>query len=575
MATGTSTHAVLTEHKAKGLYRELEHIQEKHGYIPVQEMQEVADRRGIALRHINAVATFYPHFRLKPRESRVEVAICHDMSCHLRKSAVLTDRLMRRFGTADPKDISFKNVSCLGRCDQAPVFSVNECIFQGVDEYTIVNMVRDAMAGRPLPHMTEMEYSGGLRSDPYSNPAQHYAMVRNLVKDKNFEETIATLKSGGLRGMGGAGFPTNIKWDLVRSTAGAQKYVVCNADESEPGTFKDRVIMQSLAHLVVEGMIVAALCVGATKGWIYIRHEYEAPREALQREIDRCYREHLLGSHILGSEFTFDLEMFVSPGGYICGEVSAMLEAMEGKRAEPRDKPPGTGTHGLWRKPTVVNNVETFAFATTILANGPEWFKEQGVNGGVGLKFAGVSGHVNQPGVYEIPMGTTYRELIEKYAGGVMNGKPLLGFAPSGPSSGFLPASMIDLPMDWQPLQKAGSMVGSTAVVVCAEGTCMLDMALNCVRFFRNESCGKCVPCRVGTQKMVDLLTRWTNGSVKDYDSVLLAELSDCMKSASICGLGQIAPVPIESVLKHFPDQIEDHLQRRHCVGGVCFTGEE
>ena len=322
-------------------------------------------------------------------------------------------------------------------------------------------------------------------------------------------------------------------------------------------------------------MILAALCVGATRGWIYIRHEYDAPREILQREIDRCYQEHLLGQRILGSEFSFDLEIFVSPGGYICGEASAMLEAMEGKRAEPRDKPPGTGTHGLWGKPTVVNNVETFALATTILANGPEWFQQQGINGGVGLKFACVSGHVNQPGVFEVPMGITYRELIWKYAGGVMNDNPLLGFAPSGPSSGFLPASMVDLPMDWQPLQNAGSMVGSTAVVVCAEGTCMLDMALNSTRFFRNESCGKCVPCRVGTQKIVDMLTRWTRGATRDIDRALLTDLSECMRNASICGLGQIAPVPIESVLKYFPEQIDDHLQRRFCIGGVCFTNQE
>jgi NADH:ubiquinone oxidoreductase subunit F (NADH-binding)/NADH:ubiquinone oxidoreductase subunit E len=575
MISAPSIYGALPEHKTKGLYRELELIQEKHGYIPAQEMQRIADRRGLSIRHINAVATFYPHFRLKPCESKVEVCICDDLSCHLRKAAVLTYRLMRRFGTADPKDLTFKNVSCLGRCDQAPVFSVNDYIFQGVDEYTMVELVRDAMSGRPLPHMTEMLYAGTLKSDPYSNPSQHYTVVSNLVKDKNFEETIATLKSGGLRGMGGAGFPTNIKWDLVRSTPGNQKYVVCNADESEPGTFKDRVIMQGLPHLLVEGMIVAALCTGATKGWIYIRHEYDAPREALQKEIERCYHQRLLGSHILGSEFSFDLEMFVSPGGYICGEVSAMLEAMEGKRAEPRDKPPGTGTHGLWRRPTVVNNVETFVFATTILANGPDWFREQGVNGGVGLKFAAVSGHVNNPGVFEVPMGTTYRELIEKHAGGVLNGKALLGFAPSGPSSGFLPASMIDLPMDWQALQKAGSMVGSTAIIACAEGTCMLDMALNAVRFFRNESCGKCVPCRVGTQKMVDLLTRWTNAAARDDDPSLLAELSECMRNASICGLGQIAPVPIESVLKHFPEQIEDHLQHRKCVGGVCFTEVE
>ena len=236
MTTGTpkSQFAVLSEHKSMGLYRELEQVQEQHGYLPVAEMQKVARRRGLAIRHINSVATYYPHFRLKPRESRVEVAICHDLSCHLRRSAVLTDRLMRRFSTADPKDLSFRNVSCLGRCDQAPVFSINDCIFQGVDESTSVNMIREALTGHPLPHMPRMEYTGTLRSDPYSNPAQHYGIVRRLVKHKNLEEIIATLKAGGLRGMGGAGFPTNIKWDLVRNTPGKQKYVVCNAVAPSP-----------------------------------------------------------------------------------------------------------------------------------------------------------------------------------------------------------------------------------------------------------------------------------------------------------------------------------------------------
>jgi NADH:ubiquinone oxidoreductase subunit F (NADH-binding) len=482
---------------------------------------------------------------------------------------------MRRFGLTDPRDLTFRNVSCLGRCDQAPVFAVNEHICQGVDEYTIVNFIRRAMDGHDLPHMVEAGYPATMKADPYSNAAQHYAVVREIAAKKNFDGTIATLKSGELRGMGGAGFPTNIKWDLVKKQTRNPKYVVCNADESEPGTFKDRLIMQELPHLLIEGMIIAGLCCGATKGYLYIRHEYEAPREHLQREIDRCYQLGLLGPNVCGTDLAFDLEIFVSPGGYICGEASALLEALEGKRAEPRDKPPQTGTHGLWHLPTILNNVETFVFATTILARGPEWYKQQGVNGGVGLKFIAISGHVNRPGAFEVPMGMTYREVIDKYAGGILNGRKLVGFAPSGPSSGYLPASLIDTPIDWKKLSDLGSMVGSAAIIVCAEGTCMLDMALNSVRFFRNESCGKCVPCRMGTQKMLDLLVRWTRGEYRESDQLTLRELSHTMKVASICGLGQIAPVPIESVIKHFPEQIEAHIERRECVGNVCFRNEE
>jgi formate dehydrogenase beta subunit len=323
--------------------------------------------------------------------------------------------------------------------------------------------------------------------------------------------------------------------------------------------------------LVMEGMIMAGLVTGARKGILYIRHEYEGPREILQEEIARCYAQRLLGKGILGSDLTFDLEIFVSPGGYICGEESALLEAIEGKRSEPRNKPPFPGTHGLWNKPTVINNVETFTFATAILARGIEWYKAQGTNGSVGMKFVGISGDVNRPGIYEVPMGTKYSELIDQYGGGISGGKAMLSFAPSGPSAGYLPASMAELRLDWNAVAAAGSMVGSGAIVVCAEGRCMLDMALNAVRFFRNESCGKCVPCRVGSQKMTDMLTAWTQGKSGAGDFQLLDELSTAMKMTSICGLGQVVPVPIVSVMKHFPEVVREHVEQRRCSAGVCF----
>jgi NADH:ubiquinone oxidoreductase subunit F (NADH-binding) len=319
-------------------------------------------------------------------------------------------------------------------------------------------------------------------------------------------------------------------------------------------------------------MIVAGLVTGARQGILYIRHEYEEAREILQEEIHRCYQEGLLGKRILNSDLAFDLEIFVSPGGYICGEESALLEAIEGKRAEPRNKPPFPGTNGLWNQPTVINNVETFTFATAILARGPEWFKAQGKGGSVGMKFVGVSGDVNRPGVFEVPMGTKYSELIYENAGGILGNRSLLAFAASGPSSGYLPASMADLPLDWNAVAAAGSMVGSGAIVVCAEGRCMLDMALNAVRFYRNESCGKCVPCRMGSQKMVEMLTGWTEGRSLSTDRQLLDELSSAMRLTSICGLGQVVPVPIASVLKHFPEVVEQHVSHKHCPAGVCFS---
>ena len=285
-------------------------------------------------------------------------------------------------------------------------------------------------------------------SDPYKG-SSNYSVVRKFVETRDWTGIVATLKASGLRGMGGAGFPTGSKWEIVHNAPGKEKYIVCNADESEPGTIKDRFIMENAPWLVIEGMITAGLVTGARHGILYIRHEYENPKEILQEEIERCYRERLLGANILGSDLSFDLEIFVSPGGYICGEESALLEAIEGKRAEPRNKPPFPGTNGLWNQPTAINNVETFAFATVILVRGVDWFKAQGKNGSAGMKFVGISGDVNRPGVFEVPMGTKYSELIQDYAGGILDGRALLGFAPSGPSSGYLPASMADLPLDW------------------------------------------------------------------------------------------------------------------------------
>jgi NADH:ubiquinone oxidoreductase subunit F (NADH-binding) len=493
------------------------------------------------------------------------------MSCHLRGGEQVRSALDSAFQGTDVKEVCIRDVSCLGRCDQAPALMVNDTIYAHANGRDAVAMAQDVLAGKPLPENHHSQERMAVMSDPYKGSGG-YAVVRRLVESRDFLGIIAALKAAGLRGMGGAGFPTSSKWEIVRNAPATPKYVVCNADESEPGTIKDRGIMENVPYLVIEGMITAGMVTGAHKGILYIRHEYEHPREVLQEEIDRCYKQGLLGRRILGSDLAFDLEIFVSPGGYICGEESALLEAIEGKRAEPRNKPPFPVINGLWNQPTVLNNVETFCLATVILARGADWFKSQGKNGSVGVKFVGVSGDVVRPGIFEVPMGTTYGELINENAGGIPGGKQLLAFAPSGPSSGYLPAAMTNLPLDWNAVAAAGSMVGSGAIVVCAEGRCMLDMALNATRFYRNESCGKCVPCRVGSQKMVEMLKGWTEGRSSKEDMQVMDELSLAMRQASICGLGQVVPVPIASVMKHFPGVVEDHIVRRSCPGGICFS---
>ena len=371
--------------------------------------------------------------------------------------------------------------------------------------------------------------------------------------------------------MGGAGFPTGAKWEIVRNAPGPSKYVICNADESEPGTFKDRMLLQTVPELVLEGMVLGALTVGAQHGYLYIRHEYARERQGLAQALQRMQHDGLVGESILGSELGVTLEIFDSPGGYICGEETALLEALEGKRAEPRNKPPFPGTHGLFGKPTLINNVETFAFIPAILLRGAEWFKGQGQNNAVGLKFLALSGHVQRPGVYEVPLGLPASKLIFDHGGGLPPGRTLKAFSPGGASSGFLPASLVDTPLEFQALAKIGSMLGSGAVVAVADQVCMLDLALNVVKFFRHESCGKCVPCRTGSEKLVQTLERIARkgGSSRDLDTI--HELAETMQLTSICGLGQAAPLPITSVVRHFRDEIERHVYQRQCPAGVCF----
>jgi NADH:ubiquinone oxidoreductase subunit F (NADH-binding)/NADH:ubiquinone oxidoreductase subunit E len=556
------------------IFDDLRAIQLRHGYLPIAELETLSKRTQTPLYQIHSVASFYPHFHLAP-PPRVDVRVCADMACHLNGAAELRAELARRFSASPPGDVQVRTVSCLGRCDLAPAVSINDEIFGSVDAAQAESIARKAGRGDAIrePHPETPRVS--CAANPYGE-GEKYGAVRKLAETKDVDGVLAQLKASELRGMGGAGFSTELKWSLVRKMPGPEKFIVCNADESEPGTIKDRFLMTHLPFLLIEGMILAGIVTGAKKGWIYIRHEYHMQEEILGEEILRCQRAGLLGKKILGSEFDFDLEIFVSPGGYICGEESALFEAMEGRRSEPRNKPPFPVQAGLWQKPTVINNVETFVNVPQILVRGVEWFAAQGAGGSRGLKFVGVSGHAVRPGVFEVPMGLPVSEVIFSRAGGIRGGKKLKAFAPSGPSSGYLPASMADVRLDFKALADAGSMLGSGAIVVCDEDTCMLDMALNAVRFYRNESCGKCVPCRAGSQKMTDLIARWTQGGLSETqyraELALLEELSEAMKLTSICGLGQIAPAPIASVLKHFREEVDAHVLQGKCPSGICFS---
>jgi len=578
-------------HKTDGIYEELKDAQRRLGYLPAAELERIAKKLELHNRDVHAIASYYPHFRLQP-PAKVEVKVCDDMTCHLRGSRELQQDLQQQFQGVPKENLIIGNVSCLGRCDQAPVVTIGEGYYDRVSSEQIIPVVKEVLAaqtfddekGSPSPQILAKP-TRKLEIDPYVGHSP-YAFLKTFAKDfaedpqRKGDELLHELEIAGLRGLGGAGFPTSKKWSRVRGWPPGEKYFVCNADESEPGTMKDRFILMHLPYLVIEGMILGALCVGAKQGYLYIRHEYKDQIAILDAELKRCQRERLIGQNILDTGLTFHLELFVSPGGYICGEESALLEAIEGNRAEPRNRcpipiPPLLVDEGLWRKPTIVNNVETLAFAAAIAARGAGWLHSYGENGAKGLKFIGISGDVCQPGIYEVPMGIKFKDLIygEQYGRGIRDNRELLAFAPSGPSSGYLPASKVDLPMDWKPLQDAGSMLGSSAIVVCSDRACMLDMALNAVRFYRNESCGKCVPCRIGSQQMMQILERWIRGECQDDDRKLVDELSHAMKFGSLCGLGQILPAPIQSVLHHFSEEVNDHLLERRCRAEICFRG--
>lgn len=511
----------------------LNDAQEKHGYLSRDTLHALSRQANVPLHRLQQLVSFYPHFRTTP-PPRVEVAVCRDMSCYLAGAEGCAKALKKLAGDG----VEVHEVSCIGRCDRAPVGMVNGTPVVVSD----IEKVKDWVADPATVPTFDLPPPQHWKIDPYD--AEPYGTIRTLrlrLSD-HAASIIAALKDSGLRGMGGAGFPTGTKWELVRNEARTPKYVICNADESEPGTFKDAKILADLPHLVLEGMMLAGLTVGADRGIIYLRHEYEAERQRLQAAIDAARGDGLLANR-------FDIEIFISPGGYIIGEETALLEALEDKRGEPRNKPPFPGTHGLFGQPTLINNVETFAHVPAILAKGAAWWKSQGTNGCAGIKFIAVSGHVEKPGVYEVPLGTTVRELID-LAGGMKDGKKLLAFAPGGASSNFLLADKADVKLDFAELAKAGSMLGSGALVVVAEGTDLFALATNVTKFFRNESCGKCVPCRVGSQKAVELLETVQAGALPRTALDILPDLAETMTLTSICGLGQVALNPVLSVMK-------------------------
>jgi formate dehydrogenase/NADH-quinone oxidoreductase subunit F len=519
-------------------------IQRRVGWLPREELVALSRDVRRPLYEIEGVISFYPHFRTSPPKS-VQLAVCHDLTCWLHGADERIREVKERYG--GDVEIEIVEVSCLGRCDAAPAAAVDERPLPIEEAVAAVEAARADDRGETAPLSREGERRP---NDPYESADEHYGVFRRaLAGELRPEQIVQTLKDSQLRGMGGAGFPTGQKWEIVAGQEPQPHYTICNADESEPGTFKDRQILAEQPYLVLEGMMLAMLVTGSEEGWVFIRHEYGPEEHLLAAEIERLREERLLGDDVLGTGLRLQIEIFTSPGGYILGEESALLECMEGHRGEPRNKPPFPGLYGLWGKPTLMNSVETFAAVPIILDRGDEWWKEQGINGATGLKFFAVSGHVAKPDVYCVRAGSTARDLIE-LAGGVPDGREVGAIQPGGASSNFLGVDSLDVPLDWKPLQEAGSMLGSGALIVMAEGTDLLAAGTNVLRFFRNESCGKCVPCRVGSMKahaiLSDLVEQGKGaGDVPEK----IVQLEETLRLTSICGLGQVALGPVLSVL--------------------------
>jgi len=404
-----------------------------------------------------------------------------------------------------------------------------------------------------------------------------YQSLGKALNDLTPRETVAEVKKSGLRGRGGAGYPTGLKWELVAKQVAPIKYVVCNADEGDPGAFMDRSVLEGDPHRVLEGMAIAGYAVGAQQGYIYVRGEYGLAIQRLQTAIKQAEREHLLGSRVLEQGFQFRIDLRIGAGAFVCGEETALVASIEGKRGQPRQRPPYPPESGLWGAPTLINNVETFANIPTIIDRGGEWFSSIGTAGSKGTKVFALAGKIANTGLIEVPMGATLREILFDIGGGIPGGQ-FKAAQTGGPSGGCIPEQFLDLPVDYESLARIGSIMGSGGLIVMDQSSCMVDVARFFMEFCMEESCGKCIPCRAGTVQMHDILRRITIGEATGDDLEMLKSLCELLRETSLCGLGQTAPNPVLSTLKYFPQEYESHIRERRCPSGHCtmaHAGEE
>lgn len=521
-------------------------------------------------------------------------ATCCDLKGSVEVCGALEGELENR------KDVELIKAGCLGFCEVEPLIiirpagifypsvtvdSVKDIVARSVDAGEVIEelLFTDPASGKRIAYEEDIPFYKKqkrilLTNNSHINPTKitdylatgGYTSLKKALIEMTPEKIIDEVKKSGLRGRGGAGFPTGTKWEIARKQPSPVKYIICNADEGDPGAYMNRSTLESNPHSVIEGMIIGAYAIGAPEGWIYVRHEYPLAINHLTIAIDQARELGLIGKNILGSGFDFDIKMAKGAGSFVCGEETALIASIEGRRGVPQQRPPFPAQHGLFGKPTNINNVETWSDIPLIVERGGEWYSSIGTEKSKGTKIFSLVGKVRNTGLVEVPMGTTLKEVVFDIGGGAPGGKKVKGVQIGGPSGGCVPASLFTMQIDYDSLKAAGTIMGSGGMIVMDEETCMVDIAKYFMKFLKEESCGKCVTCREGTQRMHEILVRISDGKGRESDLALLEELGKVIRDASMCGLGQTAPTPVLSTLRYFSDEYAAHIHEGRCPAKVC-----
>ncbi|MEK6265417.1 MAG: NADH-quinone oxidoreductase subunit NuoF [Clostridium sp.] len=530
-----------------------------------------------------------------------DILVCSGTGCMSADSSLIIENLNAKIKEAGlDHEVKAHITGCFGFCEKGPIVKIDpdnvfyiqvkpEDAAEIVEQHLIKgNIIERLLYEEPtlkqkVKRQDEMSFYKkqhriALRNCGLINPEdireaiaeKAYMALGSVITTMTQDEIITLISDSGLRGRGGGGFPTGKKWSFAKGYAAKQKYIICNADEGDPGAFMDRSILEGDPHSVLEAMAIAGYAIGASIGYIYIRAEYPLAIDRLKIAIKEARAYGILGDNILGTNFSFDVHLKYGAGAFVCGEETALIQSIEGYRGEPTNKPPFPAQRGLWDKPTSVNNVETFALIPAIINNGAEWFSSIGTKTSKGTKVFALAGKINNVGLVEVPMGTTLREIIYDIGGGIKDGREFKAVQTGGPSGGCIPASLLDTPIDYESLNSIGSMMGSGGMIVMDEDNCMVDIAKFYLQFTLEESCGKCTPCRIGNTRLYEIVEKISKGRATDQDIANLKELGQIIKDTSLCGLGQTAPNPVLSNLKYFEEEFNAHVRDHHCPAGVC-----